>query len=102
MTAVLRIAQDHPACAGHFPGNPIVPGAWLLAEVVRLLAAAEGRDGATVTVSAAKFFRPVRPGEEVEIEHTVSASQEIRFQCAVRGARVMAGVIMGAADAAGE
>ena len=102
MTAVLRIAQDHPACAGHLPCSPIVPGAWLLAEVVRLLMAAEGRDGAAVSVNAAKFFRPVRPGDQVDIEHTVSASQEIRFQCAVRGTRVMAGVIMGAANAAGE
>jgi 3-hydroxyacyl-[acyl-carrier-protein] dehydratase len=102
MTAVLRIAPDHPACAGHFPGNPIIPGAWLLAEVVRLLAAAEGRDDTTVIVDSAKFFRPVRPGEGVDIDHTVSASGEIRFQCAVGGVKVMAGVIGGAAHAAGD
>ena len=27
----LQIAADHPTGAGHFPGNPIIPGALLLA-----------------------------------------------------------------------
>ena len=104
MTLALRIALDHPACAGHFPGNPIVPGAWLLAEVVREIQAALAPEpAAAVTVKSAKFFRPVRPGDQVEIEYTVSGA-EIRFQCAVAGARVLAGVMAsggtGAADAA--
>lgn len=101
MTAALHIAADHPAFAGHFPGNPIIPGAWLLAEAVRLAAAAEGRDGAMVTVKSAKFFRPVRPGDQVDIEHAVSASGEIRLQCTVGGIKVMVGVIAGAVDAPG-
>lgn len=100
MTLVLRIAPDHPACAGHFPGNPIVPGAWLLAEVVREVSAAAGRDpAAAVAVKSAKFFRPVRPGDAVEIEYAVCAD-EIRFQCAVAGARVLAGAMTGVAHAA--
>ena len=94
MNPVLRIAPDHPACAGHFPGNPIVPGAWLLAAVVHEIAAVAGRDLATPVVKSAKFFRPVRPGDSVEIEYAASAT-EIRFQCAVSGAKVMAGVVAG-------
>lgn len=101
MTVILRIAADHPAGEGHFPGNPIIPGAWLLAEVVRLVAEAAGQDCATATVPSAKFFQPVRPGDQVDIAHTVSGPCEIRFQCTVAGVRVMAGAITGAADAAG-
>jgi 3-hydroxyacyl-[acyl-carrier-protein] dehydratase len=101
MTVVLRIAPDHPACAGHFPGNPIVPGAWLLAEAVREISAAAGFNAAAVAVKSAKFFRPVRPGDSVEIEYAISAD-EIRFQCAVAGAKVMAGVMAGAARGAAD
>jgi 3-hydroxyacyl-[acyl-carrier-protein] dehydratase len=98
MNAVLRIAPDHPAFAGHFPGNPILPGAWLLAEVVREITAAAGA-AAPCSIKSAKFFRPVRPGDSVEIEYTQSL-QEVRFQCTVAGAKVMAGVVTGASDAA--
>lgn len=38
----LRIPQDHPVFAGHFPGPPVVPGVMLLDEALSALAAAEG------------------------------------------------------------
>ncbi len=93
MTMVLRIAPDHPACAGHFPGNPIVPGAWLLAAVAQQIAAAAGPGYATAAVKSAKFFHPVRPGESVDIDYALSAQGEVRFQCSVSGVKVMAGVL---------
>lgn len=97
--ATLHIAPDHPVGAGHFPGNPIVPGALLLAEVLRVIAADSGAQLDAATVRSAKFFHPARPGDSVEIEYSISAQHEIRFQCAVGGVRVLAGVI-DAADCA--
>lgn len=59
----------HPMLAGHFPGHPIVPGAWLLAWVVaaaarRLKAEAEAR--AVVGIKRVKFLRPLAPDQPFE------------------------------------
>lgn len=56
------VAADHPMLAGHFPGHPIVPGAWLLAWVV---AAAEERKPVS-GVKRVKFLRPLAPEQVFE------------------------------------
>jgi len=35
-------SADHPVAAGHFPGNPIIPGAMLLDEVLQAIRDAAG------------------------------------------------------------
>lgn len=82
---------DHPAAQGHFPGNPIIPGAVLLAETLKLIEQSLGRRLVPLQVRAAKFFLPTRPGDRVVIEFTASASGEIRFACSVRGSKVLDG-----------
>jgi 3-hydroxymyristoyl/3-hydroxydecanoyl-(acyl carrier protein) dehydratase len=62
--ARIRIERDHPALAGHFPGEPIVPGVVVLE---RLLDAAERALGHTLRVvglAHVKFPSPLRPDEE--------------------------------------
>ncbi len=61
--------------AGHYPGAPITPGVLLCemifqAAAVLMSAKAAGKTGVPVLVKigSAKFKRPIRPGETVEIE----------------------------------
>jgi 3-hydroxyacyl-[acyl-carrier-protein] dehydratase len=85
---------NHPTSAGHFPGNPIIPGALLLAEVLRRIEQSEGKSFSSCNVKAAKFQHPVRPGEMVDIEYSRSAQGTIEFQCAVAGTKVLSGGII--------
>lgn len=63
----LHIAVDHPAFAGHFPGRPIVPGVVLLDEALRAIAAACAPQARHWQLGAAKFIRPVQPGEPLHL-----------------------------------
>ena len=65
-------AADHPAAQGHFPGNPIIPGAVLLDEVLGV---------AAFEILSVKFLRPVRPGARVTLRWENGASGQIKFQC---------------------
>lgn len=84
---------DHPAAVGHFPGNPIIPGAVLLSETLRLIEVDLGQSLSPYRVRRAKFPHPVRPGDELRIQFTGSAHSAIRFECAVRDTTVLAGEI---------
>ncbi len=82
-----------PAAQGHFPGNPIVPGALLLAETLHAIGERLGGRLTPGNVKAAKFFHPVRPGDAVQVEYDQTGTGEIRFACAVAGRVVMNGQV---------
>ncbi len=65
--AALLIDVAHPIFAGHFPGEPIVPGVMLLEWVVRETAATVGRDAERLRIREAKFFEPLKPAQEAEL-----------------------------------
>jgi 3-hydroxyacyl-[acyl-carrier-protein] dehydratase len=92
-SAELHIRADEPATNGHFPGNPIVPGATLLREIVRILS----RDGEAVCcgIHSMKFFRPVRPGDRLTFRWEERPNGEISLTCSTATAehRVLSGTI---------
>lgn len=61
-----RIPHDHPSLAGHFLGNPVVPGVVVLDHVV---AAIEQREGPLppLRLPQVKFLAPLRPGEDADV-----------------------------------
>ena len=82
-TVERRFAVDHPTAAGHFPGNPIVPGAVLLDEIMASICAAEC-DVAVTTIRSAKFLRPVRPGEALRVRWRPLPDGTIGFECRMK------------------
>ena len=88
----LKFPFDHPCGAGHFPGNPIIPGALLLDEVLGAIGKQPDITGIGWHVKSAKFPQPVRPGDEVHIDYTQMVNGEIRFECTVVNNKVLSGV----------
>jgi 3-hydroxymyristoyl/3-hydroxydecanoyl-(acyl carrier protein) dehydratase len=91
--SVVRIAADHPAFAGHFPGHPVLPGVALLSLVIQALAqqpALAARLGAQPRIDNAKFLSPVGPGSTLQVllrEQGGGVSFEVMAggTCAARG-----------------
>jgi 3-hydroxyacyl-[acyl-carrier-protein] dehydratase len=58
------VPADHPSFAGHFQGNPVVPGVLLLAAVLDAL---ERSSGMHVShLQRVKFLSVLRPGEAAQ------------------------------------
>jgi acyl-coenzyme A synthetase/AMP-(fatty) acid ligase len=93
------IDAGHPALAGHFPGNPVVPGVVLLDHAILQIGAALGRPVAVSQVGTVKFLSPVRPGERVEVDHQWQAEASgagpasLRFTLSASGRDVASGTL---------
>jgi len=75
----LSVAADHPAYAGHFPGQPILPGVVLLDEALHALAAQQGLEPAVGQIKSAKFPSPVQPGQALCLTYAATAPGVFRF-----------------------
>jgi 3-hydroxymyristoyl/3-hydroxydecanoyl-(acyl carrier protein) dehydratase len=84
------IPADHPAFAGHFPGNPIVPGVLLLEAALHAIQTGLGKTFMSYQIATAKFLSPVKPGEALQVryEHQDNA---IRFAIFVGERKVASG-----------
>lgn len=80
----LRFAPDHPTAAGHFPGNPIIPGALLLAHVLRAIDSTIA-NVAPREIRQVKFLHPVRPGDRVTVRWRRLADGEQQFEMRLQG-----------------
>jgi 3-hydroxyacyl-[acyl-carrier-protein] dehydratase len=113
--AVTTFAADDPIFAGHFPGNPLVPGVILteaLAQTAGIAAASGYPDTAKPlfllsAIRSMKFLRAVRPGERIELRAErlaqVDDLVQFRVEASVEGVRVAEGqlVLNVAANSAG-
>ena len=94
MTVIDKVfPHDHPASQGHFPGNPIIPGAVLLDETLRAIEAGPDAGLAPFRIRSAKFLHPARPGDRMLIRFSRTPEGEIRFVCSVGETPVLTGQI---------
>lgn len=86
---------------GHFPGAPVLPGAYLLAIVLQQIEkqpALHERLGATWQVQQVKFLAPVGPGQTLRIR-LEARRDAIAFGVHHGSAAVARGQLVGAAGA---
>ena len=76
-TRALLIQKHHPALAGHFPGNPIVPGVVLMDQIQRLWFEHTGK--LVTVVWNAKFTSPLKSGVNCEVEYFEKNSGKVNF-----------------------
>jgi 3-hydroxymyristoyl/3-hydroxydecanoyl-(acyl carrier protein) dehydratase len=88
------VPPDHPAFAGHFPGTPILPGVVLLDVALKIIANTSGIALDLCEISSVKFLSPASPGDELVIQHTVSASGTIRFDILAGMRKIASGSIV--------
>ena len=92
MPSIERVfAADLAAARGHFPGNPIIPGALLLSETLSAIGQTSLAGLSPCHILFAKFFHPTRPGERIVIEYSDSVSGVVAFNCRVGGRTVLKG-----------
>jgi 3-hydroxyacyl-[acyl-carrier-protein] dehydratase len=84
----LCIDPTHPSLAGHFPGNPVVPGVVVLDQVLDAVEAWLGQLPDELKLPQVKFLQPLLPGEPAAIE-LVRDGQRLKFRV-LRGDQLIA------------
>ncbi len=87
------IAADHPALPGHFPGNPIVPGAVILDHAL----GCAGVEGAC-TVRSVRFQGVLQPDETCHVTLAARADEALTLHCRTgEGRKILTAVLARAA-----
>jgi 3-hydroxymyristoyl/3-hydroxydecanoyl-(acyl carrier protein) dehydratase len=87
-STALYFASDHPSAAGHFPSNPVVPGALVLDGVAAAIAGEAGESG--IMIRAAKFLHPIRFGENILLRWQATQGGAVKFECRRAGEETLA------------
>ncbi len=110
---LICIDAAHPALAGHFPGNPVVPGVLLLERVLDFARRRYGLRADPLRLPQVKFLQPLLPGQAAEIvlekiglerigldpvttESIPAADARIRFRIERDGALLASGELIAA------
>lgn len=90
-TTNVRIAANHPALPGHFPGRPIVPGVVLLDCVLSEAERWLQRSLCPASLPNAKFTAPLLPEQDAELQLKLEGN-ELRFNLSRDGSPLAQGM----------
>ncbi|WP_322629404.1 hypothetical protein [Halothiobacillus sp.] len=94
VTASRCLPSGHPVFAGHFPAQPIVPGALLLDMVIRHASRQLSVAPNCIRIDQAKFLLPVGPDESIDLSLDEGAgTTSHRFTLRVGDKTVASGTI---------
>ena len=81
INTIIRVPEQHACFAGHFPGQPIVPGALLIQWILREIHQQHPR-GQVRAVNSIKFSASLKPGDQCMLETRYDEhSQKLRLSC---------------------
>lgn len=83
------VPDDHPCLAGHFPGQPVVPGVVILDHVLEAIERLHGPLDAPLRLPQVKFLQPLLPGETAQVVLGPVHEGRWRFRV-LRGQEVLA------------
>lgn len=87
----MKISMQHASLAGHFPGNPVVPGVVLLDAVAHALSAHLGRAVTVTGMPSVKFLAPLMPEQEFSIAFTLKGGDRAGFDVATDAHKILTG-----------
>jgi 3-hydroxyacyl-[acyl-carrier-protein] dehydratase len=75
----IDIPEAHPCYAGHFPGQPILPGVLLLERVMAFAQSQLGSQLKNFSLVNVKFLAPVLPGARLSVNFIATHPTEHKF-----------------------
>lgn len=93
MSYYFSVAAAAPCVQGHFPGAPVVPGAWLLARMHAYLGELYP-EYALVEIKKAKFLAPLLPEQRVQISIDDSRWPRLKVSFLAAGGALLEASVM--------
>jgi 3-hydroxyacyl-[acyl-carrier-protein] dehydratase len=93
-----QFPANHPAFAGHFPGQPIVPGVLLLDALIQSLQSAWHCQ--VNQVVSCKFLSPAGPDERLTLHYAATPGVRVVFRIEACARQIASGVLLLAEDPA--
>ena len=81
----IDIPEVHPCYAGHFPGQPILPGVLLLERVMAVAQEQLTSPLSNFSLLNVKFLAPVLPGAKLAVSLTASQPGDYKFAVQLLG-----------------